>query len=218
MNILTIAYAGEGNTDEKFLANIILRTFEDVLIEAKSYIEIHDPIYINKKGDSLVDKILHVAERAQDFHVLCFHADADDADDKKAFEERIDPGFNAVLISQQSLCKNLVPIVPVYMTEAWMLADIEIFKDEIGTDKTIGELGLPNRINQIEKISDPKGVINNAIKIAFEEYPNRRNVPRVKEIYLPLSQKIRLEHLKSLPSFQKFRDAVKAALIKLNYL
>ncbi len=217
MNILTIAYTGEGSTDERFLANIILRTFEDVLIEAKSEIEIHDPVYIYKKGSNVIDKTIDAAERAEGFHVLCIHVDADDENDKKAFEDRINSGFKAVEESNKALCKNLIALVPVYMTEAWMLADIDVFKDEIGTDKSNSELRLP-RINQIEKISDPKETINNAIKIAFTNYSSRRNIPRIGEIYMPLSQKIRIDSLKNLPSYLKFRRAVKNALIKLNYL
>ena len=218
MNVLTIAYAGEGGTDEKFLANIILRTFEDVVIETKNYIEIHDPVYIDKKGESAIDKIMYVAERAEGFHVLCFHADADDENDKKAFEERINPGFSVVEKSEKAVCKNLVAIVPVHMTEAWILADFDAFKDEIGTEKTNNELGLPIKISQIEKLTNPKEIINDAIKIAFENYSSRRNIPRIGEIYIPLSQRIRIDSLKNLPSYLKFRDAVKNALIKLNYI
>jgi Domain of unknown function (DUF4276) len=218
MNILTIAYSGEGTTDERFLANIILRTFEDVLIEAKSEIEIHDPVYIYKEGPNAIAKIVNAAEQAEGFHVLCIHVDADYENDNRAFEERINSGFNAVEASNNAICKNLIAIVPIQMTEAWMLSDIDVFKDEIGTEKSNLELGLPVRVNHIERISDPKETINNAIRIAFANYSSRRNVPRIGEIYIPLSQKIKMDNLKNLPSFLKFREAVKQSLVKLNYL
>lgn len=218
MNILTIAYTGEGSTDERFFANIILRTFEDVLIEANSFIDIYDPVFIRKIGDNSTDKIFDAAQKAADFHVLCVHADADFETDTRAFVERIDPAFQRILASETSVCKNLVAIVPVQMTEAWILADTEVLVEEIGTDKTITELDLPSKINQVERITDPKNTLTNAIKIAFADYPKRRNKLEISDLYQPISQKIRIDKLMQLSSYQKFREAVKKALAILNYI
>ena len=218
MNILTIAYTGEGTTDQRFLGNIILRTFEDVLIEANSFIDIYDPIFIKKIGDSNIDKMMDAARKAEGFHVLCIHVDADFETDKKAFEERINPAFDFIKASDEQICKNLVAIIPIQMTEAWMLADIETLLDEIGTDKSIEDLNLTIRVSQIEKIAHPKDTISNAIRIAFQDYPKRRKTLHIADLYTPLSQKIRMENLKQLSSYQKFREAVKTSLIKLSYL
>lgn len=218
MNVLTIAYAGEGSTDKRFLGNIILRTFEDVLFDAVSEIEVYDPVFIKMQGENHVDKIYYAAQNAQNFHVLCVHADADADTDQRAFEERINLGFNRINEQNEGVCKNLVAVVPVRMTEAWMMADIDVLKDEIGTEKSNVELGLPTHIHQIESIAKPKDTIKEAIRLAFEDVPKRRSQIDIAEFYTPLSQKIRLEHLNQLKSYRKFKEAVRQSLINLNYL
>ena len=96
-------YASEmefkGNTDNGFLCSIIQRTFEKIVNEFQQEIEIFEPIYFKKRGSDIQEKRLNAASDAREngATVLCLHADADvgKRTDKKAFEERIDPAFNA---------------------------------------------------------------------------------------------------------------------------
>ncbi len=148
--------------------------------------------------------------------VLCVHVDADADADTIAYQTRIGPAFDAVAKQEETLCKNLVAIVPVHMTEAWMLADKELLKQEIRTTKSDQELGLARRP---ETIADPKETIKTAIRIAFEDAPRRkRNRITISDLYQPIGQQVSLEKLASLPSYVKFRDAVREVFVKLNYL
>lgn len=219
MNILIIGFTTEGTTDVRFLQNIIGRTFERIAYECEGEIVIHDPQHLPAKKENFTDQVITSAREAEKagVMVLCVHVDADDDTDAIAHETRIRPAFDAVTNHEETLCKNLVAVVPVQMTEAWMLADKELLKREIGTIKSDNELGLSRKA---ETIANPKEVIENAIRIAFEDSTRRRRNRSltISELYLPIGQKLSLEKLALLPSYVKFQDAVREAFIKLNYL
>jgi hypothetical protein len=104
----------------------------------------------------------------------------------------------------EALCKNLVAIVPVQMTEAWMLADKNAFKEELGTPKNNQELGLMFPLKQVEKIANPKLKIKEMIRIAFKDLPTRRRRVQISSLYSPLGQKVSLDILEQLPSYLRF--------------
>ncbi len=219
MNILIIGFTTEGSTDVRFLESIIRRTFEEVAFECKGEILIHDVQHLEVGKDNFTGEVMQAARKAEEngIMVLCVHADADDVTDHTTFLNKIRPAFSVVEETDEALCKNLVAIVPIYMTEAWMLADKELLKEEIGTGKSEEELGL---LREPESVADPKELIKEAIRIAFADDTRRRRNRslHIAELYQPLGQKITLEKLKSLSSYQKFRQGVREAFIKLNYL
>ena len=219
MNILIIGFTTEGSTDVRFLESIIRRTFEDVACECEGDIEIYGVQHIPVERNTFTDEVLRAAQAAENsgVMVLCVHADADDDTDANVVLTKIKPALTLVDQHVEGLCKNLVAIVPVRMTEAWMLADKELLKQEIGTHKNYQELGLARRP---ETIADPKEVIKNAIRIAFEDSTRRRRNRSldISELYLKMGQQLSLEKLALLPSYVKFRDAVREAFVKLNYL
>jgi len=188
-NIIVPGFTAEGNTDVRFLESVIQRTFEYVAFECHTEIEVYDITYISSGKSSFVDEMLRVAETAYDrgIMVLCVHTDADDDSDKQAFEKRIEPAFRAIHSFQDKpVCKNLIAVVPVQMTEAWLLADVDLLREELGTTKSESELGL-NR--HPETIAKPKALIEDAIRIVFDELPKRRRRPTLSDLYLPLGQK-----------------------------
>lgn len=215
-NVVTIGLVAEGPTDIRFLKPLIKRTFEEIAFECKGSIEVYDPQDFLVKKNKFVDEILEAAQTAEKsgIMVLCVHTDADDKTDEKVFKNKIDPAFLKVEQSSIPLCKNLVAIVPIQMIEAWMLADREKFKEEMGTDKS--DEGL--RINKKpESIADPKKMIEEVISRVFEDKPRRSRITR-SELYSPLGAKADLKELSKLSSYQKFKQAVREAFKKLNYL
>ncbi len=181
-------------------------------------IDVYDPTYIEFiKKNGFVSDFGDLAERAfkMGISVLCIHLDADDTSDTTVFENKITPAFQKTELTDKQICNNLVAVVPITMSEAWMLADINLLKEEIGTTLSNTDLGL-NR--NPETIADPKEVIINALRIAQNDIPKRRKRITISDIYQPVGQSISLLELERLASFQKFRNAVKNAFIKLNYL
>ena len=55
-NILQIAFTTEGNTDKRFLGNIIEKTFESLLYESDTEIEIHSPVHVTEIVKHLIKK------------------------------------------------------------------------------------------------------------------------------------------------------------------
>lgn len=221
MSQLFVGFTTEGTTDTRLLESILLRTFEEVALECPKQIEVNNPIIHIKKniGLDFGDNLFQCAKKAFEDGVMAFvvHVDADDATDSNVFETRINPGFQKIFQSKDlALGINLVPLVPVQMTEAWMLADKELLKDEIGTTKTDAELGLQRAP---ESYADPKSAIVNAIMIARQEVPKRKRKDlKIAELYQPIGQKIELRKLENLLSYQKFKEQVRQVYRSLNYL
>ncbi len=218
-NIITIAYTTEGATDQRFLESIIRKTFEEVALTCKGEIEVFDPVYIElKKNMNFIENIKNLAITALNIgiNVFCIHADSDNISDEHVFKHKIVPAVQAVnTLPVDKACNNLVAIVPVRMSEAWMLADTDLLKEEFNTTKTDSELFI--NINP-ETIADPKAVIEKALQLAQDHLPQRRNRIIIGELYQPLGQKIQLNKLEQLSSFKKFKLSVEDAFRKLNYL
>lgn len=210
----------EGNTDNRFLESIVTRTFHEIAFECRGDVEI-EVISIPKVLDSnFVEMVCHAA--AQGFAefgimILCVHTDADSITHESAYNNKINPSRQALaLLDAAAYCKIMTPIVPVQMIEAWMLADLDLLKREIGTSKTDRDLDL-DRLP--ETITDPKAVIRNAIQIARQDIPKRRRRElTIAELYAPIGQQISIDKLKVLPSFQWFMQELRAAFQECNLL
>ena len=215
---IIIGFTTEGTTDVRFLESVVQRSFEAVALECSEQIEVFPVLYIEKQTGDFVQVVKTYAREAEKrgVMVLCVHTDADDATDAKTFNSKIIPAFTAVLNTNDDLCKNLVAIVPIQMTEAWMLSDKNLIKFEIGTDKSDVELGIDKFP---EVYSNPKQVLEDAIRIARQDLTKRRRRElTIAELYSPIGHKLALNSLENLSSYQKFKEAVRWAFRKLNYL
>ena len=166
-NILTIGYTVEGSTDQRFLHNIIRRTFEEIALDCKGMIEVYEPVYIKfDRKNGFAEDVLNLSAQAfrRGINIFCIHVDADGATDEVAWAHKLVPAFEIVAQSANSeTCKNLVAVVPVYMSEAWMLADKSLLKEEIGTELSNQDLQLTQAP---ERIANPKQSIEMALNIA----------------------------------------------------
>jgi hypothetical protein len=62
----------------------------------------------------------------------------------------------------------MIPIIPVRMTESWLLIDKNAIKIAAGNRKYQGDIILPNT-NQLETLSDPKDYLFDLIKQVSEK-------------------------------------------------
>ncbi len=67
----------------------------------------------------------------------------------------------------------VVPVVPVRMTEAWLLLDELAIRRVAGRPSGRTNLELP-RVNAVERLADPKAALKDALLIASEERGRRR--------------------------------------------
>lgn len=215
---IIIGIVAEGTTDIRFLKSIVQRTFEEIAFECTEDIEIFDPIEIptKREGTSIGQKAISYAIEGEKNGImtLCFHVDADDDNDKEAFENRINPAFQSIETSSENLCKNLVAIVPIQMTESWMLADKDLLKNELNTEKSDQELGLHRKP---ETIANPKQTIIEAIRIVNKERTKRRRKDlKIEDLYQSIGQRMATNKLDNLSSYKKFKNAVRESFGKLN--
>ena len=216
-NIIICGYTTEGTTDIRFLQNIIRKTFEEIAFECDGVIEVYDPIFIGfPKPGGFIDASTKIAAKAFEdgMHTICIHVDADHHDESKVIENKITPAVEHIS-TLTNVCKNIISVIPVHMTEGWMLADKELFKDEIGTSLSDEALNI-NR--DPEAISDPKALIKEALRIAQESLPRRRRKIVISDLYQPLGQKLSITALEELESFRNFKESVRGAFRKLGYL
>lgn len=216
-----IGLTTEGSTDHRFLMSIVERTFIDVAFECNKDVEPYVKfLNIDKTGLGFiqyVEKASKQGVKEMGMTILCVHTDADDSTAEKAYNNKINPAKQFLEINKElDICQLLTPIIPIQMIEAWMLADKELLKREIGTNKSDNELCI-NR--PPEKISDPKAVITNAIRIAREDVGKRkRNNLDISDLYLPIGQKIELGKLESLESYKAFKEEVRNTYKRLHLM
>jgi hypothetical protein len=213
-----VGFFSEGNTDARFFESIIEHTFIDISFECDKDIDIElFPIKINKANLSFITKVSESSKKGFGMTTLCVHTDADDVTKDNTYNNKINPAIQHIItLNQDEYCTLLTPLVPVQMTESWMLADIDLLKKEIGTTKSINELGL-NR--EPETITDPKNVIIEAIRISRQELTRRKRTNlSIDELYQSIGSKIELEKLDKLQSFRDFKKEIRNTYRALNHL
>ena len=209
----------EGSTDIRFLQSIVQKTLEMIAFDCSGQLDIEVlAIEIDKTGLNFIEQVLKASKQGyEEFstQIICIHTDADSPTSKEVYERKINPATRE-LEKQHEYCGVLVAIVPIQETEAWMLADKELLKREIGTNKTDQILGI-NR--NPETIANPKEVIEKAIQIARGNLTRkRRSNLTIADLYLSIGQSIDLEKLESLSSYQDFKENVREAFRKFNLL
>jgi len=222
MKKLSLALYSEGSTDQHFLSDVIRRTSRQILDRHGQYslnVQPIDIITFRKVGLKQDECILQAARNAIDYHVLIVHADADHRTNEKALLERFKPGYMLVQ-NQENICKHLVPIIPIQMTEAWMLVDHIALQDAIGTVMTARDLGLPPKAKLVENDSDPKQTLHLVLQKANAHRPRRQrhNQASLSMLYSILGRQINLERLRQVPSYQQFETDLTGTLKKLSLL
>lgn len=216
---IIIGLITEGSTDIRFLESIVRRTFEDIAFECVQDIDIFvHTLKTPKAGLSFVDYTMNASTdgvTSLGIMTLAVHTDADRDTYDERMKNKIIPARTALNGMNDDYCKLLTPVIPVRMIEAWMLADKELLKNEIGTSKSDNDLGI-NR--NPETIADPKSVIEEAIRIATEHLPRRRHKLSISELYAIIGDTVRITELAKLDSYRKFQDAVRDTYRALNYM
>jgi hypothetical protein len=221
MKRLELALYAEGPTDARFLPPIIQRTTEQLLrrYEVKSA----DVVTVNIPkitGYNNRDQcILEAARKAANCNILIIHSDADHPTRERAIQERFRPGYELVRRTQESLCKSLLPIIPVRMTEAWMLAaEHDLLREVIGTSLRPQELGLVNRARQVESDPNPKHTLRLIMQRAHSAHSRRHYIVNLDRLYLPLGRRISLDRLSNVPSYRQFVDDLTETLQFLHFI
>ena len=219
MGTLSLALYCEGSTDKRFLTPVITKTSREVLNTYQQIqIEVLPIHIIETEKRRQREAILSAARQARGYHALIIHADADDPEPYKARSERFEPGYALVQQVQEDICKDLLPIIPVQAIKAWMLADHELLLEEIGTRMRPDELNIPTKANLVEAISKPKQRLRQAVQLAYASRRKRQRDIDIDFLYEPLGERIRLERLNSVSSYNQFVHELTTTLKKLTLI
>lgn len=217
---LYIGFAVEGITDTRFLTQVIQNVFEDIAFECRTDVVIEDvrPVHVHKT--EFTETMLNASRQAAEcgITVLCIHADSDARDIENVMEFKFTPFVEALnTLRADDYCKAIVPVIPIRMTEAWMMADKELLKTKIAAQgRRDIDLGLEKAP---EVYADPKQTIMDAIRIAQSgKTKRRRNELTINDLYDEMGQSIPLQRLRELPSFQHFEENVRSAFRSLGYI
>ena len=138
--------------------------------------------------------------------LLFIHRDAENA----SLGDRLNEIRHAVVDANiDDVIFNFICVVPVRMTEAWLLFDRDAIRQAAGNPNGTVPLQLP-RLSDIESLPDPKRVLHRALRTA-KEYGTRRRkrfdvnkavqrVPKCIEDFSPL---------RSLSAFIALEEEVK---------
>ena len=161
---LNICLYTEGTTDIRFLENIVQQTYERAAIQAYGEIDIElHVITIDKTGLNFTQQVLKAAQKAKQEYgatIICVHSDADSSSIDNTLNTKFVPAQRCLLEQENDSCsKILVNLIPVHMTEAWILADKRLLKQQIGTTLSDTELNLnkdpesiviPNKLSKMQ--------------------------------------------------------------------
>lgn len=219
-NFILTGLFSEGNTDNRFLESVIKRTLEEVAFDCTGDIDVAlEIIKIDKTGLKFDEQVFTASKFAFDkfsISLLFLHTDADSSDDDFVFNSKIIPAMNFLNIQTEIICKHIVAIVPIQMTESWMIADKELLKSEIGLENSDSELGI--HLNP-ETINNPKNLIENIIRISKEDLTRKKRSKGldISDLYQIIGQKINLSELEKLSSYNKFKQSLIEKLKELNF-
>jgi hypothetical protein len=138
-------------------------------------------------------------------HLLFVHRDAE-GDDPALRQVEVDTAWAECNANAQ-----LVSVIPVRMTEAWLLLDETAIRGAAGNPNGEAELQIP-RVGRLEQHRDPKSILFEALRTAsglspsrlrgFRPESRRHRIAELMETFEPLRQ---------LPSFVRLEDQLRTA-------
>ena len=152
-------------------------------------------------GLPLIDRI----QQALDLYpcdLLFVHRDAEKAASTARAEE-----IRQALVTFKD-CPPAVLVIPVRMTESWLLVDEKAIRTASGNPSGKAALHLPS-LAKIEALPDPKEVLFEALRTASELAPNRlRKFNPEEKRHRVTDLMDSLDRLRRLPSFQHLEQQI----------
>ena len=145
--------------------------------------------------------------------LLFVHRDAD----KESREKRMQEISRAVTDLPAELSPTFVCVIPVRMQEAWLLIDESAIKFAAGNRRYDGQLKLP-RSNRLERIPDPKAILNGLLRQANDLSRRRQRKFRVAKHAERVTEFIEdFSPLRQLSAFAALEEEVSSAIQANNW-
>ena len=220
MTHLIVGIITEGTTDYRFLEPIIEKTIIEFAYNLQGQFDLYIRNINCDKGDSFTDFVINAAKIGHEelgINLLIVHTDADSLNKDDAYNFKINVANQVIKsLNENNYCKNIVPLVPIFETESWMLADKTALIEAIGTSKTEIELKINGHP---ESFVNPKERIEEAIIIGRSDMPKKiKNALKINDLYSFIGQKLNIENLKNFKSYNDFLNNLESAFNYLNLI
>lgn len=222
MRYLGTALFAEGPTDHAFLHPLLRRLCEHLCASyGTAPVEIGDVLEIDAlvpgRNDDLAKRIVEAARISSNaWNILFIHQDAG-GDAEAARRDRVDPGCALIAEELSVQSARTVAVVPIRETEAWTIADGDALRQVFGTNLSNDALGLPSTPLDVERIADPKQVLEVAYGEAQKGRRSRRR-RKASALLEPIGEAVRLDVLARVPAFAALQQELELALEALRYI
>jgi hypothetical protein len=198
-------FVGEGSSDRAMQSLlqelIVLAGADSASVDAPDL-----GLLLTRPGKRPIDQARAALELAGPVDLVLVHADADARDPE--------PRRSQLTTSFRGFSPTPVFVVPVQETEAWLLVDPDAIRSVCGRPRDRTDLGLP-AVRHIERTASPKEVLERAVQSLQADVGRRRRVP-FRSIRRMLLQQLDPEGpVNELPSFQRLRAELAAAVAAL---
>ena len=136
--------------------------------------------------------------------LLFVHRDAE----KESRQKRVLEIHQAVNLIKEDVILPVVCVIPVKMTEAWLLIDEKAIREAAGNPKGRQPLDLPKTSNT-EGLSDPKETLRGLLETARGHAPRRQQTVSITRIAELIDD---FQPLKQLPAFRELESELRDAL------
>lgn len=126
-----------------------------------------DPALLSDVGRTVADRLRFVADQPDLLEIVFVHRDAEGQPPERRFHEI------KVGVTGAGLSCPVVPVVPVRMTEAWLLLDEAAIRRVAAKPNGTAPLDLPTW-QEAERLADPKRCLQEVLLAASETTGRRR--------------------------------------------
>ncbi|MBB5115391.1 DUF4276 family protein [Micromonospora echinospora] len=165
-------FIAEGSSDQPLAEHIQLLFYErgvELMLSSPEFERLSSKV--TKDVESRIAAGLALNHDPVDLIVV--HRDADNA----GYQTRLHEITTAYAATPSQAA--LIPVIPVRMTEAWLLLDETAIRQVAGNPRGRTNLGLP-KVHEVESISDPKARLADCILRAADETGRRRDVVKAR--------------------------------------
>lgn len=213
MNFFNFTLLSDGSSDKALLPHLIwlLKQNGITLPIVPTWADLNR---FRERPKNLTEKI----ERSVEFYpcdLLFIHRDAE----RESPDNRREEIINALATVNRNLAKPfIVCVIPVKMSEAWLLFDESAIRRASGNSEGRVNLNLP-RLKNVENLPDPKEVLFNALRTASEKSGRRikqlnADMPILRYRVSGLIEDF--SPLRVLPAFQRLETDIKALIVDNN--
>lgn len=213
MNLLNFTLLTEGSSDEALIPHLRWLLQQNGI---ENPIELtwadlrHLPRNIDTKG--LANKI-SLSVELYPCDLLFIHRDTD----RETISSRKEEIHRSVeSLGEEKKPKLFICVIPVKMTEAWLLFDESAIRRASGNPNGDMPLDLP-RTPDIENIADPKEILNDKLRIASGRVGRRLRKFNVRHSVTLIAEYIEdFSPLRRLSAFQELEADIQTIIVEIN--